>query len=74
MTLTCTLPLILYGSGSPLFIVNSTTATAGAPAMKIFSGVLLVLHFADLALTAATGHHICLETAMFKHISHHITE
>jgi hypothetical protein len=74
MTVARTLPPILYGAGPPLFIVGHTTWATRAPAVKVFSGVLLVLGFADLALTAPTRHHICNIYSMFKHISHPITE
>ena len=74
MALACTLPTILYGTRPSLFIVGHTTWATRAPTVKVFSGVLLVLGFADLALTAPTRHHICNIYSMFKHISHPITE
>ena len=68
MTVAHTLSRIRYGAGPSLFIIGHTTSTARAPAMKIFSGILLVLHFAHLALTAATGHHIYTQRNMLRYI------
>ena len=74
MALACTLPTILYGTRSSLFIVGHTTWATRAPTVKVFSGILLVLGFADLALTAPTRHHIYTHILMFKHFSQLITE
>jgi hypothetical protein len=68
MTVAPTLSPILYGAGPPLFIIHTTTATARAPAMKVFSGILLVLDFAHLTITAATGHHIYTQRNMLRYI------
>jgi hypothetical protein len=74
MTIASTVPRIRYRAGPPLFIVATTTATARAPTMKVFSEILLILRFADIALTASAGHHIYTHILMFKHFSQLITE
>ena len=58
MTVTSTLPCLVYGTRSPLFVIRPTTRATGAPTMKIFSGILLILSLAYLTLTAATWHHV----------------